>query len=546
MRRPKLSPPRWLKRSPSVDLYRALRSPSWEVALWRDYRESVRAWAPLRQRAPGKPPELLIYHWRDDIFEAKLFSMLGLAAGSQGVETLYAVSDWKFTRSIRLLRKLGPGRVHIARPTTAVLTEVDRALLTNGTYAEVLAWAADGVNLGRMVVSSAIRELRNTQPDQILENRHRITRLATRALTNLRSCRAMLDANPQLTHVVLNEPGYVETGPLCQLALQRGLDVVYPSLSARDDALLFKRYRGLQRNLSLPMSVDRSSFERAAEQPWTTDEDAQVEQAFTDRYGGRWSMTRTFQATTQTDESAVMHPRRRPGKPLAVIFCHVLWDATFWAGDDLFDDYADWLVQTIRAAIDIDGVDWVIKAHPANAFRNERGDVEGCGELRLVQERFERLPDHISIMLPSAPVTALDCYQKADIGITVRGMPGFEMACFGKRVLTAGTGPYDQLGFTDDHSSREAYLEALRGLPDAGGVPEERADRARRYALLLFRDRPFVLRSFRMDLSFTQGGAWTPLGRNLRPSGSDTSDLDALGRWLLHSEDPDWITPWHQ
>ena len=164
MRRPKT--PRWLQRSPSVDLYRALRSPGWEVALWRDYVSSVRAWAHLahlahlaRRERSSDPPRVLVYSWRDDVFEAKEFAMLGHAPVTQQAEPLYAVADWKFTRVIRLLRSIAPGRVEVLRPRSAQLTREDVELLTTGAYDEVLAWTADGVNLGRMVVSSAIREL---------------------------------------------------------------------------------------------------------------------------------------------------------------------------------------------------------------------------------------------------------------------------------------------------------------------------------------------------------------------------------------------------
>ena len=53
-----------------------------------------------------------------------------------------------------------------------------------------------------------------------------------------------------------------------------------------------------------------------------------------------------------------------PSKKTAVIFSHVLWDATFFYGEGLFDDYETCLLQTVRAACGNKRLNWVIKLHP--------------------------------------------------------------------------------------------------------------------------------------------------------------------------------------
>ncbi|MCB9902765.1 MAG: hypothetical protein H6826_15600 [Planctomycetes bacterium] len=536
--------PRFLRRKVVADAVRAVRIPRWELDVWRDRREAQRDWAAVPGTCTGAP-NLLLFAWRDSVFEAKVFTLMARAAGTAGIPACAVVRDWRHTRTRRLFRAVGlPASV--APEVDLDLSPSDLACLERGTYDEVAAWCPGDVPLGRLVLSSAIRELRDTSPDRVLSERDRLVRLGREALNNLESARILLDRHPSVTRIGLAEPGYVHAGPLFRLALARKLQVIYPTLSFRDDALLFKRYVDDLPQTDLPLTVDRASFERASQEPWTETSDREVEAAFQDRYGGRWEMTRTFQTTTTSCGDTPLHPRRREGRPLAVIFCHVLWDATFWAGEDLFADYAEWLEQTVRAAMSIEDVDWIVKAHPANAFRSAHGDVRGCAEVRLLEEKLPPLPPHIHVMLPDAPVTALDCFAGADVGITVRGMPGVEMACFGKRVLTAGTGPFDRLGFTDDFDTQQAYLDALSALGTAGPVPEERAFLARRYALTLFRERPFVLTSYRLHLGFTQGDEYHPLDRNLHPVlGANHADTRALGRWLVGSRDRDWITAWH-
>lgn len=536
-----------LRRSPVVDTYRALKQPKWEGLIWRDLLASAKAWREVPSGNPTGPVRVLIATWRDDIFDCKITSIVARMLAAEGVQVEAAIWNWKLSRTKRLLRVLSGAKVSMAPTPQDELSAADRKMLETGSYDEVMGWEVEGIPLGPLVMSSSIRELRNTSPDRLLADRSRLLRIGRVALRNLRAAEQMLDARPGLTHVVLTEPGYVDTGPLFRLALARGLQVIYPGMSFRDDAMLFKRYVGELDHVDLLLTVDRGTMDRMTQEPWGEAEDTAVEQAFSDRYGGRWEMTKTFQATTESCGDAPIHPRRREDRPLVVVYCHVLWDATGWAGDDLFDDYADWLKETVRVAIETEDVDWVIKTHPANAFRSSIGDVDGCAEARLIEEHFGELPPHMTLLLPSANITALDCYQRADVGVTVRGMPGFEMACFGKRVLTAGTGPYDRLGFTDDFETPETYLDALRALGQAGPVESERSDRARRYALTLFRERPTVFESIRLDFAYTKGGPWSPLGRNLHPvPGASYDELRQLARWILHSTDRDWITAWHR
>jgi hypothetical protein len=51
------------------------------------------------------------------------------------------------------------------------------------------------------------------------------------------------------------------------------------------------------------------------------------------------------------------------------------------------------------------------------------------------------------VLLPDTKISTLSLYRFADYGVTVRGTPGLEIACFGKPAFTAGTGTYAGLGF---------------------------------------------------------------------------------------------------
>jgi hypothetical protein len=272
-----------------------------------------------------------------------------------------------------------------------------------------------------------------------------------------------------------------------------------------------------------------------------------LEKSFQERYGGQWSLQAQFHPTARQTSRTVRDELGLPAeRKLAVVFSHVLWDATFWAGTDLYRNYSDWLVNVVRSAIKNPEIHWVIKSHPANAFRHAAGDVtERCAEQRLIRETFQTLPDHITVLPPDTHIGSLALYQEADVGLTVRGSPGFEMACFGKPVLTAGTGAYVGFGFTHDSETVSAFEERLASLHTMGPISAEWRRRAGAYALTLFEYRPWRLRAFNM--AFRIGGMRRALDRNIEPAFSSVRDLQAAqdlrraGRWMLEADAVDYL-----
>ena len=46
-------------------------------------------------------------------------------------------------------------------------------------------------------------------------------------------------------------------------------------------------------------------------------------------------------------------------------------DATFFYGKSLFEDYEDWLRQTLQEAVKNKKINWILKIHPANFWRSK-------------------------------------------------------------------------------------------------------------------------------------------------------------------------------
>ena len=296
-------------------------------------------------------------------------------------------------------------------------------------------------------------------------------------------------------------------------------------------------------------SVAPATFAAMLTEPLTRRDEEELDRDFERRYGGRWQLGRQFQPGTQerSGDQIVAELGLDPARPTAVVFAHVLWDASLFFGVDLFENYEDWLVQTVGAAIANDRVDWVIKAHPSNVFRSAHGDVVGeCSEIVVLNEHFPDLPEHVKVLRPETKISTLSLYRAADYGVTVRGTPGMEMACFGKPVFTAGTGTYAGLGFTYDSDSPAEFLQRLGEIETYGALSAEMTARARHYAHALFIRRPWVPRSFTMQFDFAERG-WHPLDRNVSWSVENVDelhragDLDAWATWVLDSRESDYL-----
>ena len=71
------------------------------------------------------------------------------------------------------------------------------------------------------------------------------------------------------------------------------------------------------------------------------------------------------------------------------------------------------------------------------------------------------------LLEPDTDISTWSLFDVTDFGVTIRGSIGFELPCFGKPALTAGTGFYSGRGFTVDSETADEYLRPARADPGA-------------------------------------------------------------------------------
>ena len=180
----------------------------------------------------------------------------------------------------------------------------------------------------------------------------------------------------------------------------------------------------------------------------------------------------------------------------------------------------------------------MIKIHPANVVKGHRdGVTQNYEELRAIEDTLGNVPSHIKVLLPDSDISTISLFPIMDYCLTVRGTVGIEAACRGIRVLTAGTGRYDRLGFTLDFQSPDTYLEALERLQNIESMDDSESELARRYAYgeFLLRTIPITSVSFgyRADADATLDSTLNVCGdKNL----SAAPDVKHIADWIASDD----------
>jgi hypothetical protein len=427
----------------------------------------------------------------------------------------------------------------------ASVAEFVAALSEAKTIKEIVNLSVGGLDAGRIVLSNIIERHKfetvdprdNALKTELLEEAKAVFR-------NLSMAHRLLDRVRPETALVL-EKGLSPGAEIVAVCHQRGIPVVQYAGAPKTDELILKRYTFENRHVSAS-SLSTESWANVRAMPFDANREQELMDEFDEGYRlGTWFRRKHLHSDKKIipaeDVKAVLS--LEPGRKVAVVFSHVLWDATFFYGENLFDDYESWLMETIGYALKNPNVTWLIKLHPDLKWKLRlAGSASELRELRLVSERFGALPEHIRFILPDTSISTRSIFDIADYCLTVRGTVGIEMACRGVPVITAGSGRYAGLGFTSDPKSKSEYRDIIAGIQDLPAMTDREVETARRYAYMLFMRRSFPLTSYRQ--TYQTGEDLThPLAVNLEstlPSGAELAaspDMRMLVPWLSGTQE---------
>jgi hypothetical protein len=471
---------------------------------YRNFRASVGSFRVFLDRArpatqPANPPGLLVVAGRGlNIHWCQIWSVMGsvyrgyghmpyvLTSRSQPIQNLY----FKLL-GIRLIFIEDRAIAKVEVPAN-VLAAFDRL----ASFQDVKTFELDGVPLGKMALSTYSR-LRASgimdieEPGARGEVREWLCYLYQTGVAG-----QALFAERNIQILFFGEVFMEEYGALYYAALGQRLNIVRFAGTVRDNAVVVQH---------LTPESDRTHFSSISKASWAqidkcadlTQVEAEIHQNFQDRYGDRWALSKRNQPNTRIMplEEARALLDIPAGRKVAVIYSHILYDTLFFNGEDLFANYAEWLVETVKAACANPDILWFIKVHPSNLWRGELEHFHGgkYEEVRLLEEHVGKLPDHVRFAYPDTPISPYTWLQVADYGVTVRGTSGIELGALGKPVITAGTGRYEGVGFSIDPQTAGDYLALLARLPNIPPQPKEKIRNGKLFAFATFCMKPFTL-----------------------------------------------------
>ncbi len=540
------------------DFWRVVQNPSLvrhRVAWWGDYfafKRQVRSlvdWGAMP--APNGAPALIVSlnNW---VAQAKIECLIAVALRLHGWSPRIVTSH-RCSRALKYFRAFGLrdfiwfDDLLAQVPDAAVHEAVESLLSQPLTIQRVKDMQYRSVNVGRQTLATLAR-VQHQRVD--LNNPVFIKRFRQALPEAIQSAIAaehlMHQATPHLA--IFLDKDYMVVGSLYDMALNQGVDVVQWCGAHRDDALMLRRYTA-QTQTTHPQSLTEETWQLVRGMAWAEEHEARLSQEFRMRYqDGRWASyyNRPY-GKLATKAELQEQLGLDASKKTAVIFSHILWDSTFFWGDDLFDDYGEWLVETVRAACANPSLNWVVKLHPANRWKMKRDGVNRESDDRvLLHEALGRLPEHVKVLDPDADINTASFFDSADYCLTVRGTVGIEMACFGIPVFTAGTGRYTGLGFTIDSESRQDYLSKLHRIQEVARLTAAQTLLAKRYTYGLWIRRPWHVRTFQQVYRPLQQGGH-PLDHNVRIQVRsfndlrDATDLRAFAEWACTSTAQDYL-----
>ncbi len=415
-------------------------------------------------------------------------------------------------------------------------SEGARLLANCKTLDDVTELSVDGVRCGKYAVSTLMRKTRLgkfdlTDPAIRKELEHALDR----SLQCTRTALALLQ-RLRPNALVLVDRGYSPSGELFDTCIENGISVFTWNAAHCNDSLMLKRYTRANRDVH-PSSLSDDTWTKLKAQPWPARNSERVLQELERCYtSGEWygEVGTQFNKKAVAKDALVRQLGLDPSRKTAGIFPHIFWDATFFWGADLFENYEEWFVETVRAACKNTAVNWVVKVHPANIVKNHRDGVSTeHSELTAIRQSIGELPPHVKLLEADAEISTLSLLKALDACITVRGTTGIEAACFGIPVLTAGTGRYDRLGFTLDSDSREEFLARLADVQNTERLNPEQNELALKHAWGVLIGRPVALQIFHMRYRKTQAA---DLEIDFQAQSAEAlrqlPDLQAMSAWI--------------
>ena len=423
-----------------------------------------------------------------------------------GVKPIFLVPKgghtWKY---IRLLpnAKIIFWEDYYTGPKKSEIQQANKILNSISSVSELVNIEYEENAIGRHALSLCMRQHRKGHISLPQDHDALEIYLANSLAARRGSQKLLKIENPRL--IFVNERGYTPFGEFFDVALYQDKTVIQYVLPHRDDAMIFKKY-SFETREEHPYGLSDESWQQALNKELDNDKLDSLMSYLRKQYEQKtWFNFQRLQHNANAVEPIKLKNELEleANKKTATIFAHILWDATYFYGDSIFDDYEQWLIETIRLANRNDAVNWIIKLHPVNVWRYQADGVSDIeySEIRALKEANLQLAPHVKILYPGTHINTWSLFQVSDYCVTVRGTVGIEMAALGKQVITAGSSHYSGRGFTTDPKTTKEYEDTLLNIQTLHSLGKNARSRALKFCFWFLKRKPYYFRNFSIKYS---------------------------------------------
>ena len=342
----------------------------------------------------------------------------------------------------------------------------------------------DKINIGKWLASRIVRELKVGEFHIENFDKEKLNSYIVESVNAIFTIKSILK-NHNNCSILFNERGYSPSGEVFEYCLDKEINTIQWFGSPLDKHHSFKRYTKKNKTYH-PLSLSKYSFEYLLNHKKVIFFEKQILKHLRSQYEEKkWFNRQNLEKNKKiySKKDIIEKLNLNPKKKIAVIFSHVMYDATFFYGESIFKNYKSWLEETLKFAEKNKSINWIIKIHPANKLRNDlKSTHDKTLEEELIDNLFEELPENIFILNATTDVSTYSLFSFIDYGLTVRGTIGCELSCFGIPVFTAGTGRYSYQGFTIDSKNKRDYENKIRNIQKYSRLSKEKVKRARVYS----------------------------------------------------------------
>jgi Capsule polysaccharide biosynthesis protein len=168
----------------------------------------------------------------------------------------------------------------------------------------------------------------------------------------------------------------------------------------------------------------------------------------------------TDQFSSQLQDSIALDSRFDNGVLLAL---NSPWDTAALGLHQVFDNTAEWIVETVRSVLDNTSAQAIVRQHPGERFAVHRSSDDYA---ELLRKNFGNNP-RVTFIAAADSVNSYDLLEKVSVVVVYTSTIGVEAAAKGKVVITASSSYYSGMGFVWAASKLSAYQDSLADAAEA-------------------------------------------------------------------------------